>query len=201
MDPASYPPVPPDVARIAGPLIIGYLFNWGLFGVLCMQVFLYYLCVSKDPLPIQAIVYSLCIFQAAQTFLLTQSAFNTFASGFGNVNLIHDMHHLWFSIPIMTSAITLFVQIFFAYRIFTISRRKLIPAVIALLAAVQLGGGFATGIFAKRTESFTRFMGRTENITAGIWHGAGALGDIFICSSMLYYVRFYPSPQNSLHNS
>ena len=69
---------------------------------------LYYLAFSNESPRTNALVYGVYLVEMTQTFLLTYTAFKTFAAGFGNINAIIDDSVLWFSIPIMSSAGTFF---------------------------------------------------------------------------------------------
>jgi len=64
----------------------------------------YYLASSNDSRRTNALVYGVYLVETIQTFLLSYTAFKTFAAGFGNINAIIDGSILWFSIPIMSSA-------------------------------------------------------------------------------------------------
>ncbi|KDR77232.1 hypothetical protein GALMADRAFT_66700, partial [Galerina marginata CBS 339.88] len=79
------------------------LIDWGLFGVLSMQVYIYYLAFTKDPLLNQALVYGVYLFMVVQSILFSKSAFQTFGPGFGNLQMVDDITHIWFSVPIMCS--------------------------------------------------------------------------------------------------
>ena len=65
---------------------------------------IYYLAFTKDPRWIRAVIFLLYVFQTVQICLLSQSAFMTFGPGFGNVERVDDIQHIWFSVPIMSSA-------------------------------------------------------------------------------------------------
>ena len=65
---------------------------------------MYYLAFSNDSPRTRALVYGVYVVEMTQTFLLSYTAFKTFATGFGNINAIIDGSVLWFSIPIMSSA-------------------------------------------------------------------------------------------------
>jgi hypothetical protein len=64
----------------------------------------YYLAFLNDSPRTNALVYGVYLVEMTQTFLLSYTAFKTFAAGFGNINAIIDGSILWFSIPIMSSA-------------------------------------------------------------------------------------------------
>ncbi|KDR70735.1 hypothetical protein GALMADRAFT_159844 [Galerina marginata CBS 339.88] len=189
----ALPPIPPDITRTAGPLLIGYLMNWGLFGVLSTQVYFYYLAFPKDMRRTKVLVYGLYLFEMAQTIMLTHAGFATFATGFGDLNAINHIGLIWFAVPIMDSLVTptavaFVVQAFYAYRIAIFSQSRLMPAVILLFGFLQLGGGLATGYFGARAIHFNGFLGRKTFICTALWNGGGAICDIIIAASMTYFL-------------
>ncbi|KDR77234.1 hypothetical protein GALMADRAFT_139245 [Galerina marginata CBS 339.88] len=185
---SELPPIPADIGRIAGPLLIGHLLNWALFGILCMQTYLYYLAFGNDPLRSRLIVFGVFLFEAVQTFLLTQSAFHEFAEGFGNLLFLDRIGTIWFSVPIMGGIVAFVVQAFYAYRVSILAQSKIVPSFIVLLAFVQLGGAIATGVESKRAIFNSRFLGKASYITVGIWNGGSALCDVIIAICMIVYL-------------
>ncbi|KAF8873064.1 hypothetical protein CPB84DRAFT_1798711 [Gymnopilus junonius] len=180
MDPV--PPIPPD--------LVGYLLHWGLFGSLSTQVYLYFLAFPNDPRWTQMLVYGLYAAELIQTVLLTQTAFFSFAAGFGNLNAINEEGNLWFSVPILSSAIASVVQVFYAYRIQILAQSYIVPSIIVLVSFVfrSTAGGIATGIIAHQSRVFTDFLGTRVYIATGLWNGGSALCDVIIAAGMTYYL-------------
>ena len=63
---------------------------------------MYYLAFPNDPEHSRLLVFGVYLFEATQTFLLTQSAFHGFAEGFGNLLFLDEIGTIWFSVPIMS---------------------------------------------------------------------------------------------------
>jgi len=188
---SSVPPTPSELGRLAGPLLIGYILNWGLFGVLSMQVYVYYLAFPKDRAAYKALVYGAFLLEATQTFLFTSSAFRTFATGFGNPAVLDQVDILWFSVPIMSGLVAFIAQGFYAYRITVLAQTKYIAGLIMLLSSLQLGGSIANGVDTKRAVLFSHFLKRDSFITAGIWEGGSAACNIVIAVCMTYYLQHH----------
>ncbi|PPQ93368.1 hypothetical protein CVT25_014044 [Psilocybe cyanescens] len=186
---------PSELGRLAGPLLeilltdvwqlIGYILNWGLFGVLAMQVYVYYLAFPKDRVMYKALVYGAFLLEATQTFLFTSSAFRTFATGFGNPAVLDQVDILWFSIPIMSGLVAFIAQAFYAYRITVLAETK-----YSYLAGLimLLGGSIANGVDTKKAALFSHFLKRDSYITAGIWEGGSAACNVVIAIGMTYYL-------------
>jgi len=176
------------MGRIAGPLLVGHLLNWALFGVLSMQVYVYYLAFPNDPAHNKALTYGVYLFEAVQTFLLTQSAFHGFAEGFGNLLYLDSIGTIWFSVPIMSGIVAFVAQTFYAYRISILAQSRIVASFIVFLALVQLGGSIATGVESKRAIFNSKFLGTKSLITTGIWNGGSALCDVIIAVCMTVYL-------------
>ncbi len=95
--------------------------NWALYGALCVQICectsipatalhltyssavdIYYVSFPKDPILSKFLIYLLLALETLQTVLFTVDLFDIFATNFGQVDVLHNVHSLWFSVPIMT---------------------------------------------------------------------------------------------------
>jgi len=56
-------------------------------------------------------VAAIYLWEAVQTFVLTENAFEVFARGYGNVVYLDRMGHLWFSVPVMCGVGKIFLFI------------------------------------------------------------------------------------------
>ncbi|KAF8963794.1 hypothetical protein BDZ97DRAFT_1758398 [Flammula alnicola] len=187
------PPVLPDLSPIAGPLLVGYILNWGLYGVLSMQVYLYYLAFPNDRPRHKALVYGAFLLESTQTFLFTSSAFRTFAKGFGNPQVLDQVDILWFSVSIMSGigegpilcwsgSLQQFLDdCFGSDQIYCCNHNA--------VCVHPIGGSIAIGIQAKQAVLFSNFLKTNSFVTAGIWEGGSAACDIIIAVSMSYYLR------------
>ncbi|KAF8157242.1 hypothetical protein B0H34DRAFT_712896 [Crassisporium funariophilum] len=180
--------IPADIGRIAGPLLIGCLLNWGLFGVLTMQVYVYYLACPDDPLRNKIVIYSVYLLEVVQTTVISQAAFHNFAAGFGDMGKLNEFGLLWFGVPILSGIVAFIAQSVYAYRVSVLSKANFIPIVIMLLACLQLAGAIATGIDTKEAFYVSNFLDRKAFITMGIWNGGSALCDVIIAICMTYYL-------------
>jgi len=181
----------------AGPLFLAYLLNWGLFGVLSTQVYVYYLAFPKDQNRSKALVYLVYVFEMAQTVLLTQHGFYTFAENFGNVDTLDEMGTIWFSVPVMNSVVAFVVQIFYAFRIRILAQSYIVPLLVTLLASMQLGAGLAIAVFAKEAIVFSKYVDSKALIVIGIFGTSTASCDVLIAASMTYYLSRMESSYES----
>ncbi|KAK0495046.1 hypothetical protein EDD18DRAFT_1355050 [Armillaria luteobubalina] len=85
--PAGYP-----IEQLSGPLVVGFLLHWGLFGTLSIQLYLYYLAFLEDRKSIKCLVYGVYIIEFVQTMLLTQDTFISFRYGFSDLEALTNVH-------------------------------------------------------------------------------------------------------------
>ncbi|KAK0459357.1 uncharacterized protein EV420DRAFT_1642322 [Desarmillaria tabescens] len=181
--PAGYP-----IEQLSGPLIIAYLLHWGLFGTLSVQLYLYYLAFPKDRRSTKCLVYGIYIVEFVQTMLVTHDAFAEFGYGFGDIDALTGMYFNWLTVPIMSAVVAGVGQVFYAYRIFILSRSRTVPIFIACVSLTSSVAAIITGAYCFQTGNITDTHNTRLSIAIGIWGGAAALCDILIAICMTYYL-------------
>jgi hypothetical protein len=63
---------------------------------------MYYLAFPTDPKRNKFFVYSVFTLEVMQTIIITRSAFQIFAEGYGNLVIFDGIELGWFSVPIIT---------------------------------------------------------------------------------------------------
>ncbi|KAJ7451312.1 hypothetical protein FB451DRAFT_1284169 [Mycena latifolia] len=176
-----------DIIWLAGPRLIGLLFNWGLLGVLTTQVYIYQANFQKDKWTLKALVFGVYLLDWAQTCSATYDAFQWFVYHWGDVPELFLRYTGFLNIPLLSSLIGAIVQIFYAWRIWAFSKSKLVFGLITILALLQLGGGFVV--------SYYMFMDASEVArnphmvrAVGIRMGGSALVDAVIAVAMTYFL-------------
>jgi len=149
---------------------------------------MYFLAFPNDQRSSKLLVLGVYLFEATQTFLLTQSAFHAFAEGFGNLLFLDQIGTFWFSVCIMSGLVAFVAQAFYAYRISILAQNKVVASLIMFLAFVQLGGAIATGVLSKLAKFSSRFLDKKSYISTGFWNGGSALCDAMIAISMTIYL-------------
>ncbi|EIW76921.1 hypothetical protein CONPUDRAFT_168646 [Coniophora puteana RWD-64-598 SS2] len=171
-----------DLTLIAGPELLGYFVNWALLGVLTVQIFLYHVHYPDDSLRIKCLVYTLYIWEIIQTLLMTSDAFYWFVKNLGNPASLVEYQLSWFNVPIMTGAISMVVQLFFGWRVWTLGKIPLLCGAIVLGALVQGWAGIASGIQLRELKNFSELPRLSPAVT--VWHVTSAITDVLIASSM-----------------
>ncbi|KAI0749980.1 hypothetical protein C8Q80DRAFT_1232843 [Daedaleopsis nitida] len=140
------PPLPPNIALLAGPQLLGYMFAWGLQGVLSVQCYIYYLYFPKDHLALKALVWGVFIWEWVQMGLVTQTAFDIDVYHYGDIGSLTAFHSTWFSVPVMSAVVSFVVQCYFAWRIWVLSRSRILVGAILFLSFAQMVLGIAGGV-------------------------------------------------------
>ncbi|KAF7377406.1 hypothetical protein MSAN_00162200 [Mycena sanguinolenta] len=174
--------IPPDIVQLSGPLIVGYLLHWGLFGTLSMQ-----LCKAfpNDRKPIQYLVYTVYLLELVQTILMTHDAFTNFGTGFGNTNTLRGVHFDWLTIPIMSGIVACIGQTFYAYRVYLLSKAWYIPMLIVTVSLISAVSGILNGSFSREVGVIPRPHTRNNSVIPALWLGGAALDDFIIAVSLL----------------
>ncbi|KAK4054032.1 hypothetical protein OIO90_003677 [Microbotryomycetes sp. JL221] len=91
--------------------------------------------------------------------------------------------------PAMTGIVTFVCQMFFAYRVYIVSKRKIIlPSLIAFLSLVSMAFSFAgTAMIYVLDREFARFNEWQYGVST--WLLTAAAADILITASLVYYLR------------
>ncbi|KAJ7431544.1 hypothetical protein B0H11DRAFT_2261769 [Mycena galericulata] len=183
--------IPPGfvVVQVSGPLIIGYLGEWALFGIVTVQLYLYYQAFPNDQRFTKCMVYTVYALQLTETVVAGVDAFNIFGYGFGNFNTLTKVNVVGFISPIITAIVSLIVQSFYAYRLYRFSESRILPCIIGSLAVSICA--FITERFGLEAGSLTTLDTARIAITGGIWLGGSALIDVTIAVSMTYYASLF----------
>ncbi|EKM52237.1 uncharacterized protein PHACADRAFT_125904 [Phanerochaete carnosa HHB-10118-sp] len=177
--------VPADVATIAAPVLLGALFNWGLYGALAVQVYIYHLSFPNDGWVAQSLVYGVFAVDTVQTILVTNDVFNAYTRHFGQIEILVDIQTEWLAVPIFSGIVSCAVQMHYARRIGILSRSRVLQLLISALALTQGVAAIVTGVQAKIAGSFIDLQEEAV-VSTGIWLAGSALCDIIIASLMAY---------------
>ncbi|KAJ7876621.1 hypothetical protein B0H13DRAFT_2347566 [Mycena leptocephala] len=167
------------VMRISstGPTLLGILLNWGLMGVLGVQLYLFYE-NSKDRAAIKALVYGLALLDILQSVMFTADAFHWFVYGFGNPIQLDEPFLNSLDVPIIDSVISLIVQAFYCWRIYFLRKGVVIPILILIVSLVQFAAGIVTGVRGYQIGHLS--LSREYIVAETIWLAGGAVADLAI---------------------
>ncbi|KAF8313114.1 hypothetical protein DL93DRAFT_2059482, partial [Clavulina sp. PMI_390] len=180
---APLPGVPSDILVQVGPLLLGYCINWGLFGVLCMQMYMYFLGFPGDLTGVKILVYTLFAVDTLQT---VHNGWHFLVSGWGDPSALIAPGWSWISVPLFTGVVSCTVQIFFAWRIKKISGSNWVAAPIVVVALVQGICAAISGIWFQIIDDVTKIS--FLDPTATVWLAGSAACDVAIAITMVILV-------------
>ncbi|TFK49008.1 hypothetical protein OE88DRAFT_1646604 [Heliocybe sulcata] len=185
---AAVPGIPPNIADLLGPLLLGVLFNWALFGALVVQVWIYYLAFPNDRWIVKSVVFGSFIVELIQSIMIIKDAFRVMASGWGDPAQITVVGLLWFSVPFISVFSSWIAQLFYAWRIRVLSQNWILPITITALSLLQGACSWYTAIELKILNDFSLLQDKTYRVTS-VWLGGTALCDLIIAASMIFYLH------------
>lgn len=175
----------PDIIRLAAPLIFGPLFNWALYGVLCIQIYVYSYNFPRDPRSLKCLAYFVFALETAQTALTGADVYYWFVAGYGDAGRLAHSHFSPIDISIITAVVSLIVQGYFCFRIWRTSRRiSWICWVVAVSAVPQFIGAVWGGI-----ESFINGKYLVSKIPTYLWSIPSSIANILIAVTMILLLR------------
>ncbi|KAG9018562.1 hypothetical protein FRB90_011391 [Tulasnella sp. 427] len=209
---AMVPAPPPDIQLLVGPLLLGYLFNYGLYGILILQTYIYYLSFPRDNRLIKSLVYGLFFLDTIQTVMTTHNAWHFLSSGWGDVGVLSDpgkedsppfllVHHVlivilrclppiinsgwsWIAVPLFSGLVSSTVQLFFSWRIWKLSGFWWLAGFIGCAALAQGISACVTGIWFAILNDITKIA--LLDASAGVWLAGSAITDLFITVSLVW---------------
>ncbi|ESK91182.1 hypothetical protein Moror_2948 [Moniliophthora roreri MCA 2997] len=172
------------------------MLNWCFYGVLTVQIHIYWTAFPKKSRSVQALVYGVYLLETAQTILLTRDAFQSFVFGFKDPASVNDIQNLWLDIYFFDGLVALLVQFYYANRIrVLLSRFKVIPGIIVLLSITQLACAIGGCIALKNAQFSTvngnTFTSSTAVILGFLWLGCATIADIIVAVTMVYALSRY----------
>lgn len=196
---AAVPGIPPNIGAIAGPTLLGFMFEYAFFAILCLLVYDYFSSFPDDKIVSKLVVYSLFAITLTQTVLLTVDAWRMFATGYGNPLELLTVGFIWFSVPVTTSVVSMIVQIFFAYRLYLLSKSWLLGGFITCVSLTQGITGIVSGSQAHRINNFALLP--TQAFVGTItWLTGSAVCDVIIAVSMIYFLSSRDTGFKETHN-
>ncbi|KAH8998242.1 hypothetical protein EDB86DRAFT_3149034 [Lactarius hatsudake] len=171
--------------KVAAPLLFGPLFNWALYGVLCVQIYVYSYNFPDDRRSVKFLVYFVFVLETVQTALTGADMYYWFVDGFGDVGRLVHSHFSSIDSPVMRAVISLIVQGYFCYRIWVLNKRSSwICWVIAVSAVTQAVAGTWLGIESHMVGGYA-----VSKTAVYLWSIPSALADILIAVAMTLLLR------------
>ncbi|GAA5997654.1 DUF6534 domain-containing protein [Rhodotorula paludigena] len=188
----ALPPAPvfPALDSSIGAFLVGTILSVFLAGITSVQAFEYFTTFGKtDRKLLVGVVSVLVVIDLFHTAISCYTIYLWTVTHYGDLSSLINSPWSFTWDPFLTGVVTIIVQIFYAWRVFVVSRNKwLIPAVISVLSLLQFA--FATGstwMIYRLDSKFARFGEFRYGVA--IWLLSAAVADILITGSLIFYLR------------
>ncbi|TFK62645.1 hypothetical protein BDN72DRAFT_381935 [Pluteus cervinus] len=181
--------ISPETQRIVvGPWYIGLILNYFLFGALVIQLYDYFSNYhATDRRSVKGVAYFLFVAEIVQTVLVTRATWEVVIEGWGSTQPFAQVPESAACIPAVNAFLSCIAQLFFAWRIFMLTKTtfwRSVAGVIATISLTQFAAGLAVTV---RYFAIDRLPQRWSELhdVVGVWMGATIICDLTIAIAML----------------
>ncbi|KIK62687.1 hypothetical protein GYMLUDRAFT_223246 [Collybiopsis luxurians FD-317 M1] len=168
---------------VLGPYYFGVVLNTLFYGVLALQTLIYYQGYKSDRLLLRLFVFYLFAIETINSGMILATIYQPLVGQFGTDLPMTKFPTLLPGQPYLATAISVPVQLFYAWRIHVVIASNWIPALICLSSLTSMAGGFWTGIQVHRAQSYANK--HMVDPPAIIWSICASASDIIICISLI----------------
>ncbi|KAJ7761122.1 hypothetical protein B0H16DRAFT_560326 [Mycena metata] len=174
-----------DVALLTGPLVLGYMWSYCLYGILIVQVYTYSESYSRDRAGIKAVVWGMFILETVFTLFITIAAWNQYGLGWGDTDTLVIIDWSWEPLPALNGVLAGMAQMFYTWRIWSLTKQPWLPAIISLVVLTQVTVAFYYGIVVSvEGRGVDKLFALTPEIT--VWLTSTAAADLLITFSLVW---------------
>ncbi|KAK0213570.1 hypothetical protein IW262DRAFT_316584 [Armillaria fumosa] len=198
MAPISVPGI--NVPLVTGPLILGYMWGYGLFGILAVQMYIYYIHFNqKDTWKMRLYVWFIFLLEVVFTIFTTIAAWNQYAKGWGDVNTLSYIDWSWEPLPALNGTISSMVQTFYVWRIYNLTKNIWICILIEAVAVAQCVLAYYYGIAVSvQGLGVSKLVGLTPVVST--WLAGGVVCDVLI-TTVIVYVLWRANSQSTFKHT
>ncbi|KAJ7488264.1 hypothetical protein FB451DRAFT_1553697 [Mycena latifolia] len=183
--PAPSTPAPaPNVQLLFGPMLIGVLLNTTLYGVLLVQMLMYYTRYKRDRKWFRYLALYLLIAETANTVFDIGLIYEPLIVRYATPRAVEVSPLLLRPDAAVTVAISTPVQLFIAWRVKMLTQSYFFPALIALLSIISLGGGISATIVAGLHPYYAWFGNFRPFVIT--WLSSTAACDAILSGALIY---------------
>ncbi|VDB94054.1 unnamed protein product [Peniophora sp. CBMAI 1063] len=180
-----------DPKTIIGPLYIGNAINWLLLGTLAVQLYIYVNSQQrrKDPLWVQLLVSGVFLVDLFQCIMVMAEVWFFSIASWGDPKVLGAKIPWTGALtPVLDGVVSCMVQVFYAWRIWTLARRVWIRAAaafIAVIALMQCSSSIAASTTVLIANGSTSSLERII-VSVDIWLAGSFANDIIIATCMIW---------------
>ncbi|PWN42656.1 hypothetical protein IE81DRAFT_117480 [Ceraceosorus guamensis] len=166
-----------------GFILLGTMLNIWLYGFSVVQTYLYFVNFPNDKRLMRIFIAVLFVADTLHTALCSHFTYFYLVSNFGDLEVASVATHTFSADPILTSAIAMMAQGFFAWRIWKLTSHWWISAVVGVTAVISFLSSIGTTIGVEIVRKFAEFQ--KFQVAVILWLACAALCDIIITSALI----------------
>ncbi|KAJ7146203.1 hypothetical protein C8R44DRAFT_756840 [Mycena epipterygia] len=170
-----------------GPMFIGLTLNICLYGVMLTQIYLYTTTYKRDSIYIKLYVAALMLADTLNTGFLIAYLYDSLILHFNDLAYLGRANWIFATDPAMTGIIGSMVQLFYAWRIKTLTGNLWIVGIISICALTNAFGGLASAAAVAFVPQFSHF--REFQVPVICWLMSAAVGDVIITATLVSFFR------------
>ncbi|KAK7042176.1 hypothetical protein R3P38DRAFT_2888936 [Favolaschia claudopus] len=145
------PPVIPGVnvalLRKAGPMVLGFLWSFALYGILIVQVYIYFQLYPKDRIAIKTLVWITFFFDTVFIVFQMIAAWYMFGSGWGDPDRLLAFNWSWMPLVVLNGLLAGIAQGFYTWRIWQLTTGiRWLPILISCMILLQMASTTYFGV-------------------------------------------------------
>lgn len=178
-----------DIAKTFGALLLGGLFASLLSGFVVVQVVVYFKLYLDDGPLLKSLVLVVWLLDTSHTTCIWLSLWDYLIVDYGNIDAIDNIVRSLAMSVLITALLTVFVHMFFARRIFLLSKRNyFLTMPIVILAILRLVSASSTTAYMLKLGTFATFKHDVRWVfTTGL--ALSTIVDILITSSLCFLLQ------------
>ncbi|KAJ6606144.1 hypothetical protein DFH09DRAFT_2960 [Mycena vulgaris] len=177
-----------DPTLTIGALEVGVLLSYVLFGVTTTQTYIYYGRFPEDSRALKSLVAFVWCCELAHVVCIGHTIHVMTVDDLGHPERLVRMPQPFMVAVMFSALIAAFVQGFFAFRIYCLSRLLYIPCLSWTLSLVRLICSlvvFASGLY---MNTLQEFEAQSRRLLATIW-SVSALNDLLIAGTLVHWLH------------
>ncbi|KAJ7136602.1 hypothetical protein C8R44DRAFT_360156 [Mycena epipterygia] len=182
--PSAPPSGPPNVELLFGPLLIGVLLNTTLYGVLLVQMLMYYQRYKRDQTWLRYLALYLLIAETVNVVFDIGLIYEPLIFRYGTAKALEISPLLLRPDAAVTVAISTPVQLFVAWRVKKLTKSYFFPFLIALSSLISLGGGLSVTIMVSLHSAYADFASFHPFVIT--WLSSTAACDVILSGALIY---------------
>ncbi|KAJ2916128.1 hypothetical protein MD484_g4281, partial [Candolleomyces efflorescens] len=167
-------------------MLIGFMLNAILYGIMITQVYLYFTTYKNDRPFLKYLVVFLLVADTVNTVFDFMYLYNVLILHFGEFHLLERADWLFATDPAITGIIATAVQLFFAWRVHVLTKNWFLVSLVSVLAVSGVVGAIVTAFEVGGTPNFVDF--RKFKSVVILWLASESLGDILITTILVSYL-------------